>query len=185
MLCLQVDSRCIVGVFSLGEHTQRHLLTQGTLTLTHQRLSPITQRQHIRRAQTPTRTRQQARQSIRTVRISQHTQRRHQIHNLRLGKQTAQTHLLHRNTQTLALHTNRVQLTVHTRQHRNLRHLQTRTHRTITGTMRRVGALILAHRLCTHRRNTFGNSHSLLAVRVVVRQINAPHHARGSLLKGG
>ena len=185
MLRLQVDSSSVVGVFSLGEHTQRHLLTQGTLTLTHQRLSPITQRQHIRRAQTPTRTRQQARQSIRTVRISQHTQRRHQIHNLRLGKQTAQTHLLHRNTQALAFHTNRVQLTVYTRQHRNLRHLQARTHRTITGTMRRVGALILAHRLRTHRRNTLGNSHSLLAVRVVVRQINAPHHARGSLLKGG
>ena len=185
MLRLQVDSSCVVSVFRLGEHTQRHLLAQGTLTLTHQRLRPITQRQHIRRTQTPTRTRQQARQSIRTVRISQHTQRRYQIHNLRLGKQTAQTHLLHRNAQALALHTNRVQLTVHTRQHRNLRHLQTRTHRTITGTMRRVGALILAHRLRTHRRNTLGNSHSFLAVRVVVRQINAPRHARGSLLKSG
>ena len=73
MLCLQADSRCVVGVFSLGEHTQRHLLTQGTLTLTHQRLRPIAQRQHIRRTQAPTRTRQQARQGIRTVRISQHT----------------------------------------------------------------------------------------------------------------
>ena len=185
MLCQQVDSRCVVGVFSLREHTQRHLLTQGTLTLTHQRLRPITQRQHIRRAQTPTRTRQQARQGIRTVRISQHTQRRHQIHNLRLGEQTAQTHLLHRNAQTLALHTNRVQLSVHTRQHRDLGHLQARTHRTIAGTMRRVGALILAHRLRTHRRNTLGDSHSLLAVRVVVRQINTPHHARGCLFKSG
>ena len=185
VLRLQADSRCVVGVFSLGEHTQRHLLTQGTLTLTHQRLRPITQRQHIRRAQTPTRTRQQTRQGIRTVRIRQHTQRRHQIHNLRLGEQTAQTHLLHRNAQTLALHTNRVQLTVHTCQHRNLGHLQARTHRTIAGTMRRVGALILAHRLRTHRRNTLGDSHSLLAVRVVVRQINTPHHARGCLFKSG
>ena len=73
VLCFQADIFGVAGVFSLGEHTQRHLLTQGTLTLTHQRLSPITQRQHIRRTQTPTRTRQQARQSIRTVRISQHT----------------------------------------------------------------------------------------------------------------
>ena len=102
-----------------------------------------------------------------------------------MRKQTAQAHLLHRNTQALALNTNRVQLTVHTRQHRNLGHLQARTHRTVTGTMRRVGVLILAHRLRTHRRNTFGNSHSLLAVRVVVGQIHAAHHARGCLLKGG
>ena len=73
MLCLQADAFGVVGVFSLGEHAQRHLLAQGTLTLTHQRLRPITQRQHIRRTQTPTRTSQQARQGIRTVRISQHT----------------------------------------------------------------------------------------------------------------
>ena len=56
-LCFQADVFGIVGVFSLREHTQRHLFTQGTLTLTHQRLRPIAQRQHIRRTQTPARTR--------------------------------------------------------------------------------------------------------------------------------
>ena len=57
MLCLQADVFGVVGIFGLREHTQRHLFTQGTLTLTHQRLRPIAQRQHIRRTQTPARTR--------------------------------------------------------------------------------------------------------------------------------